>query len=166
MKITTLLILGVLLPPPGALAAERILVPAETLIQQAWTLSGRSLVCTLSNSEIRSTPAWSESAPCPPLSPRVAGSLARAYATNTIPESATWRCEGITLVNLVEDWWVYKVSFLPGIPGQFSGPFLPFEVYVLMNGTVVAYRPGSITNSPPPNRNEGDAKPPLPGRSP
>jgi hypothetical protein len=114
----------------------------------------------IEKSSLAATPKWAGNAPCPPLSPRRAQSIAIDYACKTWEngkrtidttiltpigknerEYGEWTTDTISLTPIGEDEWIYVVQLTPPIPSSgFNGMMLPVKIVVLMNGSVAPMR--------------------------
>jgi hypothetical protein len=89
----------------------------------------------LTKPQIDQTPVWREDQLHPPLAPRTAMTLARAYLTKLLPDSVEWPFEKLAMQQVGDrDHWAYLVSFMSDSPG--FGRLQSFTVLVRMDGQI------------------------------
>ena len=130
-----------------ALLAYCTLTPAsctagETVATFSSYHDGKRFDAVVTGAQLDDSPAWTEDADCPPLSPREAISLAAAYLPKMIEGGESWRRDDVTLTEVGGGRkWVYSVQFHGHHPpGVFDGSVPAVRIIVLMNGRVVAPR--------------------------
>lgn len=111
----------------------------------AFGWGGRQFQCIVLREDVLSKPSWNATYPNPPLAPRRAADLAEQYATNLVAHVA-FGLTKISLVHVTENKWIYEITFMPGLPDTYSGPFSPVTFVVFMDGTVAEYK--EITTRP------------------
>jgi hypothetical protein len=97
---------------------------------------GKEFKFTVTDADVRSTPAWQPDAANPPLPPLRAQEIARKQLEQFVSDHAKWRLHEISLRNVGDNHWVYVVRFdrqPPEVPTDSASFFIP----VLMNGAIL-----------------------------
>ena len=103
-------------------------------------VDGKRFDFNVTRERLDRTPSWPESAEHPPLSPRKAMAVARAYLPALVEGADKWHRGDVTLtrVGAGEEKWVYLVGFSGNHPpGVTDGPVPTMRVVVLMDGLAV-----------------------------
>jgi len=84
---------------------------------------------------LKSEPFWAEDKSFPPMSPRKAEKLARAYLTKLIPDKLDWETKSISLDFKQKGKWVYLVRFKAKKENKITYHLM--RIPVLMSGKIV-----------------------------
>lgn len=140
------------------LSVAAFAVSAEVFMQSTFTVAGTNYVSTVSDADLKKSPAWLEADEHPALSPRRAMQAAQAAVTNLF-KGVTTIVDSVSLHPVGrENKWVYQVQFTTIPPGGLDGDSTPIKLFVLMSGEVVlpkpemAKRTAGRVNSPAKNR--------------
>ena len=119
--------------------------------EYSFDLSGVHYTCSLSYSSAHASPPWRERDPNPPLAVRGAVRAAKEYLEKAFPESVGWVRGDVILSHISGETWVYEVQMSTTRTDGYYSSSLPIRIVVLMDKTVVPYRP-----TPSTRRNSSD----------
>ena len=129
----------------------------ENQFSVASRVFGKRYLSNVSDDDVRNSPAWTEEANSPPVSPRKALKLAEKMRDSVVKLPDGWRWERMSLTLLFdEDHCVWHISYLP-VPPDENLSFQDITLVVLMNGIVVKpvatdYKSGDQPDELPPKK--------------